>query len=173
MRDVNSLDLGHYSPKPLRRTARFRYRQGLSHWGFTIGKPKAFWLSADACPNSWKDWARGEDFHPENLRYRYSVRVDPNAVLWIRTEKNLRGFGKEYSTPNPIGFMHRMIAWDRVARKYHGIVIAPYCWRLRLDPEFFWYYGWDCASGAIWDSRGIVSWGRPSLTPDERKYNVD
>lgn len=40
-----------------------------------------------------------------------------------------------------------------VAKDYDGIEIAPYQESLRYDLE--WYYGWDVASGCIWNFEGI------------------
>lgn len=34
-----------------------------------------------------------------------------------------------------------MIDWPQVAQHYDGIIIAPYCWEMRLDREAGWYYG--------------------------------
>lgn len=41
--------------------------------------------------------------------------------------------------------------WLKVKQKYQGIIIAPYQWKCRMAQETKWYYGWDCASGCIWD----------------------
>lgn len=37
----------------------------------------------------------------------------------------------------------------------HATTITPYCWPARMDPDLIWYYGWDCASGCIWDASTI------------------
>jgi len=36
-----------------------------------------------------------------------------------------------------------------VSKEYDGIEIAPYQWDARLS--LIWYYGWDVASGCIWN----------------------
>ena len=42
--------------------------------------------------------------------------------------------------------------WPGVAAEgWAGIEIAPYIWARRLDGPARWYYGWDAASGCIWD----------------------
>jgi len=53
--------------------------------------------------------------------------------------------------------MRGNINWPAVAEKYDGIIIAPYIWQRRLsdNPDHFWYYGWDCASGCIWNTEVI------------------
>jgi hypothetical protein len=47
------------------------------------------------------------------------------------------------------------IDWLRVAQKSAGIIIAPYIWERRLHLP--WYYGWDCASGCVWDAAAVLS----------------
>ncbi len=47
------------------------------------------------------------------------------------------------------------IDWIKVAKQYAGLIIAPYQWGYRLEPGTHWYYGWDCASGCIWDASVI------------------
>ena len=47
------------------------------------------------------------------------------------------------------------IDWNRVAKKYQGIIITPYIWERRLTTTCTWYYGWDVASGCIWDNKAI------------------
>ena len=46
--------------------------------------------------------------------------------------------------------------WARVGEAYPGIIIAPYIWSRRLDGPM-WYYGWDCASGCVWDPSVVRS----------------
>ena len=42
-----------------------------------------------------------------------------------------------------------MIDWKKVASKYDGIEIVPYQPKARMN--LLWYYGWDIASGCIWN----------------------
>jgi hypothetical protein len=51
----------------------------------------------------------------------------------------------------------RNIDWKKVKKHYKGIIISPYQWKLRLDTRVFWYYGWDCSSGCIWDLSCITN----------------
>jgi hypothetical protein len=44
--------------------------------------------------------------------------------------------------------------WGKIAEKYAGIEITPYLWKFRLT--HLWYYGWDVASGTIWDPSAII-----------------
>ena len=45
------------------------------------------------------------------------------------------------------------IDYPKIAQSYGGVEIAPYIWSKRL--ESMWYYGWDCASGCIWNRKAI------------------
>ena len=50
------------------------------------------------------------------------------------------------------------IDWAAVARCYQGIIIPTYHFEFRFDTHVSdWYYGWDCASGCIWDAGAIAS----------------
>lgn len=69
----------------------------------------------------------------------------------------MREFSKKFSTDKATlkecGFI--WIDWVKVKPLYDGIIITPYQWRCRLDPDIFWYYSWDCASGCIWNLETI------------------
>lgn len=58
-------------------------------------------------------------------------------------------------------FQYYTIDWFQVVRNFPGIIIAPYLWERRNSNrsnwDSCWYYGWDCASGCIWDLRCIES----------------
>lgn len=53
-------------------------------------------------------------------------------------------------------FQNYSIAWEKVeADGFYGIEINPYLWQRRLDGGM-WYYGWDCASGVVWNEKAIL-----------------
>ena len=84
------------------------------------------------------------------------VVLAPNAaVLTIPTAFDLDLFTEEYIERGEARYLSR-IRWDRVAERYQGIVIAPYHWSRRMADHTFWYYGWDCASGCIWDAAAVA-----------------
>ena len=45
------------------------------------------------------------------------------------------------------------IDWKKVASKYDGIEINPYQFEARY--QYLWYYGWDVASGCIWNLKSV------------------
>ena len=42
--------------------------------------------------------------------------------------------------------------WAKVASHYDGIEICPY---IESRRNMTWYYGWDVASGCVWNASGI------------------
>lgn len=55
------------------------------------------------------------------------------------------------------------VNWPLIATRWDGIIIAPYQWSCRYDDRTFWYYGWDCASGCIWNLHAITDVIAPSV----------
>ena len=124
-------------------------------------KPSGLWVSVDG-PDDWPSWCRSEEFGDIDNEIRYRVDLNSNCnVLILSTSGQLKDFNKKYSyTPSAyknllagIGWIN----WKKVANDYQGLIIAPYCWELRLDPDVMWYYGWDCASGCIWAAEAVKS----------------
>jgi len=115
-------------------------------------KPNGLWVSAEG-DDDWKRWCSlDEDFRPENLLCESEVTVRPGArVLTVQTVEELDAFNLSYSA-DYFG-QGEAIDWREVARRWQGIVIAPYQWERRLS--LGWYYPWDCASGCFWDADAV------------------
>ena len=78
----------------------------------------------------------------------HSFTLDTSRCLWLRTVDDIDEFEADYLEPN----------WAPTAAQYAGVIIAPYQWERRLDGDASdWYYGWDCASGCIWNADAIAS----------------
>lgn len=135
-------------------------------------KPWGFWLSNER-GEGWKQWCRSESFRPRSLAYEYYVKLTgKERILYLRSARDIDKFTAEYKAdseqnrwsdkydrdnPSPYrdGPTVFEIDWARVAEKYQGIIITPYVWSRRLTTQTMWYYGWDCASGCIWDAAAI------------------
>lgn len=130
-------------------------------------KPSGLWVSVQG-EDDWKWWCESEEFRLDGLNYAYEVKLKENAnVLHLKTPFSLLEFTKKYGSDmhgNPLD-LHKYFEfdgfssgwgvgiinmdWAKAKKEYQGIIIAPYQWSCRFD--LMWYYGWDCASGCIWD----------------------
>ncbi len=138
--------LTHWSAAPLDKITSANDPEGTDAGPFT--KPKGLWLS-DESDYGWQRWCLAEDFGLDSLRHRKNFDVDMTDVCLLSSSKDLLDFTKAYGRPDRFLNSRMRIPWREVAKHWKGIVITPYCWPLRLDLN--WYYGWDCASGCIWD----------------------
>lgn len=153
--------LHHYSATPI---AALTVRPNVHDGVYQAGKPSGFWVSDDS-EFGWAKWCEAEQYQLGHVRYRYEVKLAaPERLLWLRDEDSVRLFISEFGIEPPgfgrgvVGaFRYREPDWQRVAQHWGGVVITPYQWSLRLADGFMWYYGWDCASGVIWDVSTIAS----------------
>jgi hypothetical protein len=116
-------------------------------------KPHGLWLSIEDYEDdqNWKTWCEGEEFRLDTLKYRYSVRIKDNSdILMLGTTQEIVDFGRKYALGDRKDYIPE-IRWDVIMEKYDGIIIAPYNWECRMPSETMWYYGWDCASGCVWN----------------------
>ncbi len=120
-------------------------------------KPSGLWVSDDDCEDNWRAWCEAEDYHVGHLRWRHRVNLRPDAkIVRLSSANEIDAFTKKYHRPPWIGASSYFIDWDAVADDFAGIIITPYVWARRLEGAA-WYYGWDCASGCIWDASAIAS----------------
>jgi len=136
----------HYSKEPL--TKVISKEQEADGW-FQFTKPKGLWISVEG-EDDWAEWCKAENFIDTTKQIANIVELSPEAnVLWIKGTLEFDVFDERYGQRVEFG---RNIDWPRVATEYQGLIIAPYLWDRRL---LNWYYGWDCASGCIWDAKAI------------------
>ena len=121
-------------------------------------KPKGLWYSHK---NEWVEWVRSEmpDWEKEHL---HLISLDYTDIIRLKSHEDILKFSDIYAKPistykdiinkeNKLNYS--TIDWYSVAKKYKGIEIIPYIYSARYD--VMWYYGWDVASGCIWDSTAI------------------
>lgn len=122
-------------------------------------KPRGLWVSVDGEENCWRSWCLSESFGLERLTHIHDVKLRPDAhVLVLRGAFGIDAFTQEYGREVPIcSWTQVAIDWPAVAARYAGLIITPYVWERRLHDRTSWYYGWDCASGCIWDAAAIAS----------------
>jgi len=145
------LNLLHYSAEPIIFDRNRNYKKH-NHAG--IYKPHGFWVSVQG-DRDWKDWCEAEEFNLESLRHTHTVELKQSAnVLLVSTAAEIEKFHNTFSTESN-DFLYPTIKWDEVQKQYDGVVIAPYQGAYRLHCDYMWYYGWDCASGCIWNLEAI------------------
>jgi hypothetical protein len=129
----------------------------------SFGKPRGFWVSV-AGESDWPSFCRSEDFGIDRLAVEHTVTLSPDSnVLRIDDAVGMREFHDRFAVVTDFERRHPSLAshqrlpidWRAVAQVCDGIIIAPYQWSQRLDMS--WYYGWDCASGCIWNLSAIAA----------------
>lgn len=146
------VELSHWSANPINSV--YSVQQGGKD--ARNDKPKGLWVSVDG-PYDWLWWNDLEEFYDLSKQHRYKIQLSPLAkILYIRNSEDLHRFDTEFHVPLRGTSDRWSIDWQRVANYWQGIVIAPYLWSERLG-GISWYYGWDCASGSIWDKSAIDS----------------
>jgi len=171
--------LYHYSAQPLKKLRQDFHDM---HWARIpiFQKPHGFWISVEDYPEdqNWYSWCEGEEFRPECLEHRYHVILKKKAkILHLKNAEELEAFSLKYASNDPEDFNKKfpmeymdnltgyvrkpyiyLIDWQTVMKEYDGIIIAPYQWSCRLmNQTTSWYYGWDCASGCIWNISAVRS----------------
>lgn len=115
-------------------------------------KPNGLWYS---CGDSWLKYILSEiPSFMERYNYIHSIKIGSN-ILKISNLTEFDAFNRQYSVEGTAGIT--LIDWPKVAENYDGIEINPYQWNRRNHPDSFWYYGWDVASGCIWNPAGMSS----------------
>jgi hypothetical protein len=116
-------------------------------------KPKGLWYGIGT---SWIDWIRSEMPNWER-NHIFNINIDESKILKISNEEEIINFNEKYKTEKIPMFSLIIINWEEVAKDYSGIEISPYLYKMRHDRRVFWYYGWDVASGCIWNKNAIKS----------------
>ena len=122
-------------------------------------KPKGLWVS-DEDDFGWSHWCNAEEFDGSGRLYEHRVELWPDHnILIMRDVEALDKFHEEYAVDiikdRTWGLPNRRdwLDWRRVYPLWQGIIVTPYLWERRM--QYMWYYGWDCASGSIWDLSAI------------------
>lgn len=148
----------HYSEQPLVNVYSREHGQGAGCY-----KTPGLWVSVEG-DDDWVAWCRSEGWGIESFKHATEIVLASSAkVLHLEGETALDGFTEEFvNGRGPI--WHREVDWQAVRARWQGIIIAPYVWSRRLAGHTSWYYGWDCASGVIWDADAVGEL-RPAEVP--------
>lgn len=144
----------HYSETPLTKVVSKPHRES----GAGLYKTPGLWVSVEG-EDDWLSWCRAEQWRLTSFKYATLVLLANDAkILRLKSSREIDRFTKEYVTfsSGPHRYT-RDVDWPRIRSLYQGLIIAPYCWDRRLAEHTSWYYGWDCASGVIWDAKAVAS----------------
>ena len=158
-----SQQLLHYSTKLLESVHSCEQNGRLASYV----KPVGLWVSVTG-EDDWPTWCFDNDCFLERLAFAHEIILSPDArVLRLAGIAEIDAFAERFGTCTDTTYplVSFAINWTRVAEEYQGIIIAPYCYHRRL--EAMWYYGWDCASGCIWDAAAVES-----IVPIQREVSA-
>lgn len=140
-------------------------------------KSRGLWYGIN---QSWVEWCSTEMPHWVHDHF-HEVVLDHSKILRITNIREFAAFEKKFGMTDPLLEEMRdlvflrpsdrvgrdSIDWHKVAEQYSGLEITPYLWEKRLTS--MWYYGWDCASGCVWDANAIISIHPFASFDDEKK----
>lgn len=154
--DITALPLLHFSAKPLSKVRSVKQRTGHQADG---DKPAGLWFSVGDGEDGWRSWCEAESFGLGCFKHSTEIKFKPSArVLRVSGADGIMAFDEQYGCipewAKNFTFKRRGINWERVAQDHDAILIAPYCWELRLS-DIRWYYTWDVASGCVWNADAI------------------
>jgi hypothetical protein len=131
----------------------------------TYTKPTGCWFT-DETEYCWRWWCMGENFGLGRLTHKHEVILDEERVMILRSSLELDAFQERFHVIERWGgssgrhYADRCIDWQRVAQEYAGLIITPY-----MHDDSSWYYGWDCASGVVWDAKAILAINLIEVSP--------
>ena len=174
----------------LSNTPTLRYKEPsekLKRRWASVKKPSGLWYGFDT---SWMEWSASEYACMLRPFIHEVIFKDESRILKVTTLEEFDAFEKRYwakdamfrelqelfpTIPTLEAFLpsydlsyNRLIGsidWPEVMQSYAACEINPYLYKRRLESA--WYYGWDCASGCVWDGTAIEF--KPFAVYDENK----
>lgn len=169
MKEKLPVKLYHYTRNP-NIQLRNDYLLGIARMRLP-GKPRGFWFGVEDDPEetTWRDFCNEERFRVDHVEFKYLITLKDTAkILCLKTPEEMKQFSFHYKNDDPdlhgisIPFheVHSVYAidWQKVSEEYDGIIIPK-----QMNHAFFesgissWYFGWDVASGCIWNLDAIES----------------
>lgn len=115
-----------------------------------------------------KNWLNWSGRNRDKKEYIHEIEINDLNIFKISNDEGLSDFSKKYAatglssriygTDTDVGigsefFRHSFINWKKVSDEYDGIEINPRMMCCNPKGEIIhWYYGWDVASGCVWNS---------------------
>lgn len=151
------MKIRHYSKREIYRLFHIEHLEEVQLYHYA--KPQGFWISVeDDLEQGWNAWCKSENYCVDHLKYEHEVQLKPDCnILYCITEQQVFDLSRQFPFKSKYYNEIKYVDWIKVKEKYQGIIIAPYQWQCRWALETSWYYGWDCASGCIWDLNAVES----------------
>lgn len=150
----------HYAAKPLtavRSTTHDPIRRNICG----VYKTPGLWVSVEG-DYDWCWWCEAEGF---DLECATEIILAENAnVKHLRDARDIDRFTAQFH-PKGRPEWDPNLDWLAIRARWNGLIIAPYVWSRRFARHTSWYYGWDCASGVIWNADAVAA-VRPLETQD-------
>lgn len=142
----------HYSTKPLSQV----YSRPHDETG-GVYKTPGLWVSVEG-NDDWVSWCRGEGWNLEGFKHATEITLAESAKVNVLSgARAIDQFTEEFQQNDRGPIWRRGLDWKAIRSRWQGLIIAPYCWDRRMSDHTGWYYGWDCASGVIWDADAVAS----------------
>src|SRR3990167_3568080 len=156
----------HYSKTPLTAVRSTRHNAHL------VGayKTSGLWVSVEG-DDDWLNWCRGESWGLDGFSHATEVILSKDAeIMHLKNASQIDKFTNEFRPKNRPEW-DRSLNWPAIRKRWQALIIAQYCWSRRLSTHTSWYYGWDCASGVIWNAKAVVS--VMAITPPDLSEKED
>ena len=120
-----------------------------SNLGYSFKPEGSLWLSNN------KDWLKFTSEMNIKPRYKYTIDVNPEQLLILKTYTDIKKFNEKYGIPFEYEhkgqiFKNLLIDWNKVQSDHRiGIWIKNAQIKKARD-EFNWYYSFDVESIALW-----------------------
>lgn len=113
-------------------------------------KPIGVWYGWNS---AWLNWCISENFCDTEYEFFYHINIKELNVLKITTPSEFMDFENNFQMPiiPNLPMMNKGINWTEVKKQFDGIEIIPYMHQFRFG--HIWYYGWDVASGCVWNPK--------------------
>lgn len=141
----------HYGKKPLTKVRSMKHSDEL------VGayKTPGLWVSVEG-DDDWVAWCRAESWGLDGFAVAAEIVLAADAnIKHLRNARDIDRFTAQFEPKDKRGEWDHRIDWPAIRSQWQALVIAPYCYARRLSRHTAWYYGWDCASGVIWDAAAI------------------
>lgn len=121
-------------------------------------KPYGLWYSWGSSWLDYLNYPQSNGWWTERLnsyKHIYQIILNYKKIILIKEYKDFQNFTNLFGVQvsnSKLMYPYR-IKWRHVASHFAGIDIR---FNQDADTNFYWYKGWDCSSGCIWNKIGLA-----------------